>query len=293
MVLGAIWGSSFLLIKIALKDFTAAEITFARCAFGAGAVAVASLFSRQRLPRETRLWWHLFVSAFILNSVPFTLFGMAEQHTSSAVAGVANATAPLFTVLFALAALSDERPTRRRLAGLGVGLAGVAVVLGIWRGIDADTIGIVMALSAAACYGLGWVYLRRFVRSPGHSPLMLTLVQMSLATLQMGVLLAVVTRSVPLPGLGPAVAVIVLGAVGTGLAYVLQHAVIRAAGATVASTVTYLIPLFAIAAGVVFLDESLTWNVFAGAFLVLVGAMLVNSRAGGTRPGTGQAPARR
>src|SRR5699024_10886595 len=79
----------------------------------------------------------------------------------------------------------------------------------------------------------------------------------------------------------------------TGLAYVLQHAVIRAAGAIVASTVTYLIPLFAIAAGVVFLDESLTWNVFAGAFLVLVGAMLVNSRAGSTRPGADQAPTRR
>ena len=131
----------------------------------------AVVAARLPLPREPRLWAHLSVAALVLNTVPFLLIGYAEIHVSSAVAGVANGTAPLFTALFAFAALRDERPTARTAIGIVVGLAGAAVVLRVWDGVQADTAGVAMAIAAAACYGLGWVYLRRFVRDSGQSPL--------------------------------------------------------------------------------------------------------------------------
>ncbi len=283
VMLAMVWGSSFLFIKVALTDLTPTQIAFARCGLGTLAVVPAIIVARSPFPRTPRLWAHLFVAALVLNTAPFLLFSYAELHISSAVAGVANGAAPLFTVLFALLALRDERPTLRTAAGLVVGLLGVSVVLRVWDGIQADTAGITMAVAAAACYGLGWVYIRRFVHDSGCSPLVLTTCQLALATVQ---LLAVCIATSPsFPAMAPdtLAATLALGGLGTGAAYVLQHSIIRDAGATAASTVTYLIPVFAVLAGAAFLHEPLAWNLVAGAVLVILGAGLIRHRQP-TRP---------
>lgn len=276
LALAVIWGASFLFIKVAVEALTPVQVTFGRCLTGAVAIGAMLALRREQLPRDVRTWLHLAVAALLLNVIPFTLFGYAEQRVPSALAGICNSATPLFTVAVAVLALPDERPTRRRAAGLALGFGGVLVVLGVWNGVlGHDAAGALMALSAALCYGLGWTYVRRFVSAGGHSPFALTAVQLIAAT---------ALSAVAMPALGPApthlpvrvlLAVGALGALGTGAAYVLQHGLIRDAGATVASTVTYVAPVVAVIIGVTLLSEHLTWNEPAGAAVIIAGAVLV------------------
>lgn len=277
--LALMWGTSFWFIKVAVDTLAPLQITLGRCAVGALAVGSIVAMRRQRLPSDPRVWAHLAVAALLLNVVPFTLFGYAEQRIPSALAGICNATTPLFTVLIALVALPDERPTRRRVAGLALGFGGVLLVLGAWHGLGGDTAGTLMAVLAASSYGAGWVYVRRFVSGRGLSTFVLTATQLVAATAQLVVLnLAFTSAPAHLP-VGAVLAVLALGALGTGLAYVVQHGLIREAGATVASTVTYLVPVVAVAVGVGLLGEDLSWNEPVGAAVVLAGAVLVGQRS--------------
>src|SRR5262249_38087246 len=127
VALTLIWGASFLFIKIGVEALAPMQVAFGRMFFGAVTLLLAALARRERLPHELRLWGHLSVAALLANTVPFTLFAIAEQHISSALASIGNATVPLFTLLFALLFLPSERPTWRRTAGLAVGFVGVLV----------------------------------------------------------------------------------------------------------------------------------------------------------------------
>lgn len=285
VVLAGIWGTSFLFIKVAVEALTPVQVTFGRCLTGAIAIGALLAVRREPLPRDVRTWLHLVVVALLLNVIPFTLFGYAEQRVPSALAGICNAATPLFTVAVAVLALPDERPTARRAAGLALGFGGVLVVLGVWNGVlGHDAAGALMALSAALCYGLGWTYVRRFVSARGHSPFAVTTAQLIVAT-------ALSAVTMPLLGSAPAhlpprvlLAVAALGALGTGAAFVLQHGLIRDAGATVASTVTYVAPVVAVLAGVTLLSERLTWNEPAGAAVIIAGAVLVGSKRATRKP---------
>lgn len=276
LVLAVIWGTSFLFIKVGVEALAPIQVTFGRCLFGAVAVGAVLAVRREPLPRDVRTWAHLAVAALLLNVIPFTLFGYAEERIPSALAGICNSATPLFTVAVAVVALPDERPTRRRGTGLVLGFGGVLVVLGVWNGVTGhDAAGTFMALGAALCYGLGWTYVRRFVTG-SHSTFALTAAQLIAASAQLLVLTAAFT---PMPAHLPVrvvLAVALLGALGTGAAYVLQHGVIRDAGATVASTVTYVAPIVAVVIGVTVLGERLTWNAPVGALVIIAGAVLIS-----------------
>ena len=276
LALTLIWGASFLFIKVGVEALAPMQVAFARMFFGALVLVALAILRKERLPREPRLWGHLFVAATLANSVPFTLFGYAEQHVSSALASIGNATVPLFTLLFALLFLPSERPTWRRSAGLAVGFLGVLVVLGTWRGltIGADTRGMLVILVATALYGASGVYMRRFLSSTSYSSLALSVGQIGVGALQLAVLLPFFTKMpahLPARVLG---SVFLLGTFGTGIAYALMYTLIRLAGATVASTVTYFIPIVSIAIGVVGLGEHLAWNAPVGAVVIIAGALL-------------------
>src|SRR5580704_15699636 len=132
LTLALIWGMSFLFIKEGLRAFAPMQITLGRVAIGAAVLAAVLLARRERLPRGSRTWAHLSVAAMLNNVIPFSLFGYAEQRIPSGLAGICNASAPLFAAVMALAMLPDERLTRRRALGLVTGFAGVFVVLGAW-----------------------------------------------------------------------------------------------------------------------------------------------------------------
>ncbi|MEU0275095.1 DMT family transporter [Streptomyces sp. NPDC006307] len=279
-VLALIWGFSFLLIKVGTQAYAPFHVTFGRLLFGTAVLAVAMAVKRTALPRGARTWGHLTVAGFLLNALPFSLFAYAELTIPSTLAGICNATSPLWGMILSLVALSEDRPTRRRVAGLGIGFLGVLTVLGAWQGFSGlDVTGTAMALLASLSYPVGWIYVRRTLAGRGESHLSLTGAQLFLATLQLAAVTPLFTSWPQEFPVLPLLAVVALGALGTGLAVLLQYGIVAEVGPTTAQMVTYFIPVIATAAGVTLLDERLTWNTPVGALIVLAGAALTQSRA--------------
>ena len=278
-VLALVWGFSFLLIKVGTQAYAPLQVTLGRMVFGAAVLLAVLAVKRERLPRGARMWGHLTVSAFFLNALPFSLFAYAELTISSSLAGICNATTPLFGMALSLLALSEDRPTRRRVAGLAVGFLGVLVVLGAWRGFSGqDPAGTAMALGAAASYAVGWLYVRRTLANSPHSSLSMSGGQLLLGAAQLAVVTALFT-SVPtsFPAV-PLLAVVALGAVGTGLAFLIQYGLVAEVGPTTGQMVTYFIPVIATVAGVTVLGEPLAWTTPVGAVVVLLGAALTQRK---------------
>ncbi|MFF9773671.1 DMT family transporter [Streptomyces sp. NPDC013978] len=277
--LSLVWGFSFLLIKVGTQAYAPFQVTFGRLLFGALVLAAAMAVRRERLPRGARTWAHLTVAAFFLNALPFSLFAYAELTIPSTLAGICNATSPLWGMALSLVALSEDRPTRLRVAGLGIGFLGVLTVLGAWQGFHGlDATGTAMALLASLSYPVGWIYVRRTLAGTTTSHLSLTGAQLLLATAQLAVVTPLFT-TVPsgFPVL-PLLAVVALGALGTGVAMLLQYGLVSEVGPTTAQMVTYFIPVIATAAGVALLGESLAWSTPVGAAIVLAGAALTQAR---------------
>lgn len=282
--LSLIWGFSFLLIKVGTDGYAPFQVTFGRLLFGTAVLAAAMAVKRERLPRGGRTWVHLTVAAFLLNALPFSLFAYSELTIPSTLAGICNATSPLWGMALSLVALSEDRPTRVRVAGLGLGFLGVLTVLGAWQGFSGlDARGTAMALLASLCYAIGWIYVRRTLAGTGSSHLSLTGAQLLLATVQLAVITPLFTSMPTHFPLLPLLAIAALGALGTGLAVLLQYGLVAEVGPTTAQMVTYFIPVIATAAGVAILGESLTWSTPVGAVIVLAGAGLTQARARGKR----------
>lgn len=269
--LALIWGASFLFIKVSVAYLPAIDVALARVALGATVLLCALALTRRRLPRGRRTWAHLAVVALVGNAAPFALLAYGETRISSVLAGIWNATTPLLVLLVATVMLPTERPTRARLAGLLAGFAGVVVVLGPWNTQTGSQVtGQLMCLAAAACYGVAFPYTRRFLADRPESALALSAGQLLCASVQLAVVALLVggdARGLPLDVVG---SLLGLGVLGTGLAYILNYSVVRRAGATTASTVTYVVPLVATILGVAVLGERLHWNQPAGAAVVLV-----------------------
>ncbi|MER6137894.1 DMT family transporter [Streptomyces sp. NPDC001815] len=277
--LSLVWGFSFLLIKVGTNGYAPFQVTLGRLLFGTLVLAAAMVWKRERLPRGARTWGHLAVAALLLNALPFSLFAYSELTIPSTLAGICNATSPLWGMALSMVALSEDRPTRRRVAGLGIGFVGVLTVLGAWQGFQGlDAAGTTMALLASLSYPIGWIYVRRTLAGSSESNLSLTGAQLLIATVQLAVVTPLFTEAPTHFALVPLLAVIALGALGTGLAVLIQYGLVAEVGPTTAQMVTYFIPVIATAAGVAILGESLTWSTPVGAVIVLAGAALTQSR---------------
>jgi drug/metabolite transporter (DMT)-like permease len=208
-------------------------------------------------------------------AIPFTLFGYGEQRISSVLAGIWNATTPLVVLPVAALVFRTERMTTRRVVGILLGFAGVLVVLGVWHGIGGvQFTGQLMCLGAATCYGIAIPYQRRFLNGSGLSGIAIPAGQLLMAALMLLVVAPLVAGAPPVPtalSLDVVGSVLALGALGTGLAFVLNYRVIRYAGASTSASVTYLAPIVATVIGVVGLGEHLSWYQPVGALIVLLG----------------------
>jgi drug/metabolite transporter (DMT)-like permease len=289
VVLSFVWGTSFALIKIAVEGgVTPLWVALWRCTFGAAALLVFCLARRSRLPREFGTWGHALVVAVLLNSAPFALLAFGEQSVGSVLAGVVNATTPLLTLLFGLLLVPRERLTTPRSAGLLLGFAGILTVLGVWNGVGGGGrfVGSLACLGATACYGAGFAYTRRFFSGRPGSAEALSAVQITCATVELLAVSAVLRSGPTWPGWPAAAALLVLGTLGTGFAYVLNLRVIQIAGPTVASTVTYVVPLWSTGIGSLLLAEPLAWNTGLGALMVIAGILVTRMPA--SRPMRGR-----
>jgi drug/metabolite transporter (DMT)-like permease len=282
--LALLWGSGFLWIKLALRGFNPVQIVFARLLLGFVVLAPLALARSSRFPRDRRLWGHLFVAALLANAVPYVLFGVAEQTIGSNVAGVLNATTPLWTLLLAFLVGVDRSVSWAKAAGFALGFLGVVVIFSPWGSAnEIASWGGLACLAAAVCYGISYVYMGRHLASRGISPIMLSASQLGAAT----VLLAL---AMPVAGLEPptwrwdaVVSLLVLGVLGTGAAYVLNYRIIADEGATAASVVGYLLPLVAVGLGWLVVDEAVTPAILSGVALVLVGVVLTRRATGDAR----------
>jgi drug/metabolite transporter (DMT)-like permease len=278
-VLALLWGSNFLLIAIALEGFQPLQIMAGRLVLGAVVLLAVLLASGQRLPTELAVWRHLLFAAVVGNVVPYYLFAWAEQTVPSSLAGVLNATTPLFTLAIAVASRQESRVTVDRLVGLVIGFAGVVVIMAPWQaGALGSLAGQFGVLAASACYGVVFVYQRRFLTGRGTPPLVLAAGQMLVCSAVVALATPVIVASPVTWSLVPVAGLVLLGTLGTGVAYAINFRLVQDEGATNASTVTYLLPVVAVALGALFLAEEITASVVIGTLVVFVGIALAQQR---------------
>ncbi|HEU5390268.1 MAG TPA: DMT family transporter [Streptosporangiaceae bacterium] len=278
-LLALIWGSAFLWIKLADRGFSPVEVTLARLALGAAVLFAIVLVRREAVPRSGWLWAHIVVAALFANAVPYLLFAVAEQHVDSSTAGIINATTPLWTMVLALAVRHQKSVTSWQAAGLVVGFAGAVLIFTPWRTASGlVSAGGLECLAASVSYAVSYIYMDRYLARRGIGAVVLSACQLLVAAVQLAIALAVAGAPAPPVTAESVAALAVLGIVGTGFAYVLNYQIITSEGATVASTVTYLLPVVAIVLGVLVLGETVTVITLAGIALVLAGVALTRRR---------------
>jgi drug/metabolite transporter (DMT)-like permease len=274
----AIWGSSFTLIQVALRDMSASLLVLARLALAAIVLAAIARSRGLRLVRGGWTWTHVTVAAVLGNVAPYVLLSYGEGHTSAAVAGVLVGGTPMLTVLVAAVALPQERTGRRQIIGYLLGFAGVVLVLSPW-GVDLGSPWARLAcFGAAASYAGGYVYVRRFLSDTGVGPLSLATSQLLAATAVQAVLTPLLPWQTPHLHWNGALSVLALGLLGTGYATILYFRLIADVGASTAAAVDYLVPVFAVIFGVGLLSEPLTVNLVIGGLTILVGMAIVEGR---------------
>jgi drug/metabolite transporter (DMT)-like permease len=275
VLLAAAWGSTFLFIKVGDEALAPLQVSLGRMLVGTATLLAILGLRAERLPTGARLWGQLVIAAILLNVAPFTLFAYGEQHVSSVLAGIWNATVPLFTLPLAVLVLADEHASVRRLAGLAIGFAGVLTVLGVWNGVGATSFaGNLLCLGAAASYGLGFPYARRYLARRPEGPVALATAQLICGTVILAILTPLFTSAPHALAAKHLLSVLALGVFGTGLTFMLNYSLIRDVGATVTSTVAYVMPIVSTLLGVALLGEPLRWYEPVGALIIVCGAAL-------------------
>jgi drug/metabolite transporter (DMT)-like permease len=283
--LAAVWGSSYLLIKYALEGFEPEVVVFLRAALAAVALAIvvrarggqawAAVGDLRRRPRLALLLGTLAIA------LPFTLISVGELHVPSGLTAVLIAPVPLLVAAFAPFLDREELISPRQGAGLAVGLAGVALLVGVETvGSVAQFVAALGILGAAACYALAGFVVKRAYR--GMSPLATSLISVATAA-AITVLPAALTWGDRTPGARAILAVVALGVIHTGLAFVLLYQLIGELGPGRGALVTYLAPGVALIYGAALLDEPVTLASLGGLALVLLGVALA-SRAQPAKP---------
>ncbi len=272
------WGLSFYFIMVGLQSLTPNQVAAGRVTIGALTLWTLVLILQLKVPKPAKHFGHFFVMGLLNNSLPGLFFAYAETSVSSIVASIMNATVPLLGLLATVYVFREAKPNFNQQVGLGVGLAGVLVVLGVWQGSgSSDVVGILYCLAAVSLYGISFPYMRRFIIPIGLHPIVGAALQLTFGALQ--VLPFALFEWAPLtPTSASLIAVIALGAFGSGLAFATHFYVVEKKGPLIASTVTYWMPLVAVVAGVLLLKEELHWYEPIGGFVVLLGILIMQGR---------------
>lgn len=277
ILLGTIWGSSFLWIKIAVQEIGPILLVAIRLLFGILALLVVVAYTRPALPKGRQIWINLTILGLINNALPYTLISWGEKYIDSAVAAILNSTTPLFTMLVAHIFLTDDRMTRRRVFALGMGFLGIVLLVSrdLSGASQGNILGQAAVLAAAVSYSFASVFARRTTQ--GLSPSVQALVPLLGADLLLWMMVPVVESPLTLPSLPITwFALIWLGVLGVAIAFLLFFYLLHSVGPTRTVLVTYVFPLVGVALGVIFLGERLDWQLLGGAMLVISSVVIVN-----------------
>ena len=278
LILAALWGASYLFIKIGLDDLTPAGVVFTRTALAALVLMPFAVRSGglERVWRKAPL---VFGLAAMQVAGPFLLISVGERHIASSLAGILVASAPIFTALFAVWLDHSERLHGRALGGVFIGLVGVALLLGVdVGGSTAAFLGGLMVVLASVGYAVGAFALKRWF--PGYPPIALVA-----STMGASALMTLPLFAADLPshiGAGTISAMSALGIGGTGIAFVIYYTLNHAVGPTRTSLVAYIAPVFAVVYGVTLRGESFGVATAVGIALIVGGSWLAANA--GPRP---------
>ena len=279
LLTGFIWGCSFIFIKEGLDFLSPIGVAFIRCALGALTLYGFARYRKIALPRDKKALFHIWIVCLLLNVFPGVFFALAETEVTSILAGIINAVTPLMTLIAILGVNKTERANKVQVIGLFIGFAGVLVVLGAWNGLGTNPWWAVLILFiAVALYGISYPYTRRFVMPLGIKPEAIVATQLLLASATLLPLYLVTGLTTDEIQMGPLLSMIALGVFGSGFAYLWNFRVMEIAGSAISSSVTYLTPVVAVVAGIVFLGESISWHEPVGAIVVLLGAAIAQER---------------
>ena len=278
ILLAALWGPSFLFIKVAVADIPPLTLVVGRVGIGAVLLYAFLRWQGRSLPRSPSIWKHVAFVAFFHNALPFVLFGWGEQYIDSAMASILNGTTPLFTIVLAHFFVADDRLTGAKVGGVLLGFGGLLLLIApsLAAGLQVTTLGLLAVAFASACYGVAIVYTRNHMR--GLPPLVAPTAQMIMATIYVLPFSLLLEQPFSLPAPSPASlgSLLALGVLGTAVAFIVYYRLMETADPSYVSMVTYVIPVIGVILGVVILSERLTWNAYAGCALILLGVVIVN-----------------
>ena len=281
LILAVIWGGAFLFIGVAVRHVDPLTYVWLRLTIAAGAMLLFLKLRGERLGLPRQVWGSILLLALLNNALPFTLFGWGQTHIASGLASILNATTPIWGVLVAHLFTQDERMTPRKIAGVLLGFAGVATMIGptLLANVGTDALAQLACIAAALCYAFAAVWARRF-RRMGIAPMSVTTGQLTAGALMMLPMAMLVDQpwTQPLPPLSAWASIVALALLCTAFGYVLYFRLIETAGATNALLVTLLVPPFAILFGSLFLNEVLAPQDFIGLALIALGLAAIDGR---------------
>ena len=290
LLLSAIWGASFLFIKIGVSEIGPITFSMLRVLIGSLVLLAIVLTRRQRERMDRGVWRRMAVVGLFGTALPFTFIGWGTQFISSGLSAILNATTPLFAFILATA-LGSEDLRAVRAVGVVVGFGGIVALMWpqLQGGWQASLLGELAVVAGSLCYAISAVYMRRHLTG---QPALLT----ALGQVGMGCLILIPFSLLEQPwqfrpSLTAVAALLALGTVGTGLAYIIYVRLIQGLGATGASLVTQIVPLFAVFWGWLVLAERPGWNALLALGMILVGLLLVNGLPPRRRPEPAAVPA--
>lgn len=276
-LLAAIWGGSYLFIKIGVADIPPLIFVALRLVLAA---AFSHLLLRLRGRKMGRAWPAYFVMGVFNGALPYTLITWGELYIPSGLAAILTAAVPIFTVLLAHLAVSDEQLTPSRLAGVLIGFVGVGILIGpdALQGLRASVLGQLAVVGAALSYALAIIYGRRALR--GESAFASTVGQLTAGAVIMVPVALLLGNPAGTELTWPAVlSLLTLALLGTSVAYLLYYWLLRHVGATQTALVTYLMPFMGVLWGALVLNERLGWNALLALLLILLGVLTVHRAA--------------
>ena len=279
ILLSLLWGGAFFFGQVAVREIPPVTVALGRVGIAAIALIIFFYASGDRLPGDFRLWRMFAFMGLVNNVIPFSLILFGQTQITSGLASILNATTPIFTVILAHFLTVDEKFSAPRVAGVGCGIAGIAVMMG-WdamQGATDNIVGQVAVLGAAMSYAVAIIFGRR-LRS--IKPTIAASGQLTSATLILLPVVLIIDQpwALPMPGWAAIGSVVAIAIGSTSLAYIIYFRLLQAAGSTNASLVTLLIPPGAILLGVVFLGETLQLTQVLGMAIVGLGLIIIDGR---------------
>lgn len=278
MLLAAIWGASYLFIKIGVDGgFLPLTFVAGRTLIAALTLLIVMRMRGEKFPRTRTLWFSIFLMAIFNSVVPYTLITWGEQAISSGLAAILTAMVPLFTVVFAHFWTRDERLTWIKLLGITIGLVGVGILFAptLAQGLKIEFWGMLAVVGASAGYGFSILVARKYLGGLSH--LVASTAQLGTAALVMIPLSLVFEHPLDLhPTFSAIAALATLAVLGTALAYILYYWLIHNTGATRTSLVTYIMPFIGVVWGAFILNERLDWSAIVGLVIIVCGILVVS-----------------